>query len=490
MTQHPRKVSETGIAIGFGLAIVILCGVAVESYLSLQRLNQSRLWVSHTYQVLDSLNDIAHGVDEMVDSAGSYFLSQNPQEQKRYWEAVQSTNAAIATTRQLTKDNPAHQYRLGQLEIQLAEQLVELHQRQKISPSKTGIVPKRAILQPVTSTLEAMAMMERQLLRRRIAETDRANRLAVGFSIGGYGLSFCLLLGVYGLLRRQVRDRTQAEQRLQDVNTQLAGTIQDVSVANTNLKQEIGERMQTELELAKLSIALRQSNQELEQFAYVASHDLQEPLRAVTSYTQLLVRNYQALLDDKAEKYIHYIVDGATRMQQLINDLLDYSRVGKQALKLEPTDCNAVLSQVLATMEVAIDENQATITADPLPTVIVDQHRFTQLLQNLISNALKYRRDEPPRIHISASLSGQLWLFSVRDYGIGIESPYLERIFVIFQRLHTRRQYPGTGIGLAICKRIVELHQGKIWVESQPAIGSTFYFTIPTNAPLSLTPSS
>jgi len=224
---------------------------------------------------------------------------------------------------------------------------------------------------------------------------------------------------------------------------------------------------------------LERSNKELEQFTYVASHDLQEPLRMVSSYTQLLARRYQGQLDDAANEFIAYAVDGANRMQRLIADLLAYSRLGTRAKGFAPADCTAVLDQALASLKGAIEESGAAVTHDPLPTVTADNSQLLQLFQNLIDNAIKFRVEERPRIHVSAEQKGSEWVLSFRDNGIGIDPQYAERIFVIFQRLHTREEYPGTGIGLAICKKIVDRRGGRIWVESQPGMGSTFYFTIP-----------
>jgi light-regulated signal transduction histidine kinase (bacteriophytochrome) len=217
----------------------------------------------------------------------------------------------------------------------------------------------------------------------------------------------------------------------------------------------------------------------LQQFAYVASHDLQEPLRMITGYTNLLAKRYRGKLDASADEFIDFAVDGANRMRVLINDLLTYSRVGTHSSKPAPTDCELVLSQTLAGLELAIRESGATVTHDALPTVNGDEVQLGQLFQNLIGNALKYRNEHEPAVHIGCERRDNDWLLSVCDNGIGIDPRFAERIFVIFQRLHTREQYPGTGIGLAVCKRIVERHGGKIWVESEPGKGSTFYFTLP-----------
>ncbi|MBI1878171.1 MAG: response regulator [Chloroflexi bacterium] len=223
---------------------------------------------------------------------------------------------------------------------------------------------------------------------------------------------------------------------------------------------------------------LQRSNAELEQFAYVASHDLQEPLRMVSRYCQHLERRYKGQLDAKADKYIAYAVDGARRMQELINDLLDYSRVKTQGKAFEPTDCQQVFAQACANLRRTIQKSQAQVSCEPLPTVLADAAQLVSLFQNLIGNAIKYQCDASVQVHISAERQDGEWLFAVRDNGIGIKPEYFERIFLIFQRLHERGAYPGTGIGLAICQKIVEHHGGRIWVESELGEGSTFYFTL------------
>lgn len=244
---------------------------------------------------------------------------------------------------------------------------------------------------------------------------------------------------------------------------------------------DVTERKRAEVALAEAAAELRRSNAELEQFAYVASHDLQEPLRMVGSYCQLLQRRYAGRLDADADEFIGYAVDGATRMQQLINDLLTYSRVGRGDRPKQPVDCGAVVEAVLQDLRMAIDEQGAKLCVGPLPTVTGDATQLRQLFQNLVNNAIKFRGAEPPRVEIAAERTGGDWLFSVRDNGIGIDPAYAERIFLIFQRLHAREEYPGTGIGLAVCKKIVEGHGGRIRVESDGAHGSTFLFTLPAS---------
>ena len=233
--------------------------------------------------------------------------------------------------------------------------------------------------------------------------------------------------------------------------------------------------------LARQRADLERSNSELQQFAYVASHDLQEPLRAVASFTKLLADRYRGRLDRDADDFIDFAVDGAKRAQNLINDLLEYSRVNTRGAPFAPVPCESVFEQVMADLSALRRENQATITHDPLPVVDADEIQLGQLFRNLISNALKFHGPEPPRVHVSAAQLPGYWQFSVRDNGIGIDPQFAEVIFAVFQRLHTSAEYPGTGIGLAIAKKIVERHKGRIWVESAPGQGATFYFTIPTD---------
>jgi light-regulated signal transduction histidine kinase (bacteriophytochrome) len=227
---------------------------------------------------------------------------------------------------------------------------------------------------------------------------------------------------------------------------------------------------------------LARSNRDLEQFAYVASHDLQEPLRMVATYTQLLAERYQGKLDTDADKYIHYAVDGALRMQVLVRDLLAFSRVGRQGTELAPIDCNRVMETVLQNLEAAIKDSGAQVLYQSLPTVTVDGSQLLQVLQNLVANAMKFRSKERPVIRVSCEKKGREWVFSVADNGIGIAPEHAETIFVIFKRLHTRTEYPGSGIGLSICKKIVEHHGGRIWVESAPGQGCTLHFTLPVQA--------
>jgi PAS domain S-box-containing protein len=278
--------------------------------------------------------------------------------------------------------------------------------------------------------------------------------MAGGEAIGALNLGF-----------REVRTFSPGELRLLETIGQILGT----AMQNTQLYTQVQELVSN----------LKRSNAELEQFAYIASHDLQEPLRMVSSYMQLIAKRYQGKLDSDADEFIAYAVDGAGRMKSMINDLLTFSRLGTRGKPFQPVDTEAVLNAALENLKLAVEDSHAAVTHDPLPSVLADESQVAQLFQNLIGNALKFHGDEPPRIHVSARKTPQFWEFSVRDNGIGIDPQFFERVFLIFQRLSTRAEHAGSGIGLAICKKIVERHGGRIWIESKPGEGTTFFFTLP-----------
>ena len=243
---------------------------------------------------------------------------------------------------------------------------------------------------------------------------------------------------------------------------------------------DVTERKQMEERLKQITAELQHSNTELEQFAYVISHDLQEPLRMVSSYTQLLAKRYSDKLDNDADEFIAYAVDGTKRMQSLLHDLLEYSRVGTRGKPFSPVNCEHIVEQAIANLKIAIEECDASVSYDVLPTIMGDEGQLVRLFQNLIGNAIKFRREEAPQVHISAKRMNNIVTFSVKDNGIGIDPQHSQSIFEIFRRLHTIEEYPGTGMGLAICKKIVERHGGHISVQSQPGQGSTFYFSVNT----------
>jgi light-regulated signal transduction histidine kinase (bacteriophytochrome) len=262
-----------------------------------------------------------------------------------------------------------------------------------------------------------------------------------------------------------ITERKQAEEQIKKLNENLMAQVEQVEVANRELNRALTE--------------LTRSNQELQEFAYVASHDLQEPLRKIANFSEMLAKKYQGHFDARADRYFGYVSDGAKRMQALINDLLGYSRVGTADFRLIPASLEEVLKEALTDMQTLIRESGARISHDPLPTLRINPLQMRRLLQNLISNGIKFHDGHPPQVHIAASREPGDWLIAVRDNGIGFAPRHAEEIFKVFRRLHTKEAYPGTGIGLAICKKIVERHGGRIWAESTPGQGSTFYFTIP-----------
>jgi signal transduction histidine kinase len=296
----------------------------------------------------------------------------------------------------------------------------------------------------------------RESEERRIQEARNANESLASSRLAALNL---------------MEDALEAQKNAENATADLAQTSGGLQEANKQLIEEISERK-------KVEEALKRSADNLEQFAYVASHDLQEPLRMMASYASLLERRYKGRLDADADEFIGYMVDGAKRLQKLINDLLLFSRVGRTDREVEMLDCNSILEKVIQSMNYTIEENKATVTYDKLPVIKGNESNFIQLFQNLIGNALKFHGQEPPHVHVKAVQKGDEWLFSVRDNGIGIEPQYKHRIFQIFQRLHIRDEYPGTGIGLSICKKIVETYNGRIWVDSELGKGSVFYFTI------------
>jgi PAS domain S-box-containing protein len=748
-----NKLSEKLVPGGFSLALLLLCGVGVASYLSLQRLTEDKQWVIHTYEVLEVLNKTEASLSNVEIGRHSYILTGKAVYLDNYENNKQKVYQYIQTLRQLTRDNPKQQNQLSKLEpliaqrFALVEQTIKLYKQNNLDKkTQTAVtVQGMEVREQLQAIYQAMENEEKTLLKLRTTATDSSVYQIIIIVGLGYGLSLVLLIAVFKLLQKQIRiNKTLSEEALrleqQAAKTELADILESITdafmtldrnwcftyinhragqifdrnsedligkniwevfpeavggkfyeayhravsekqliqleeyyppwerwfenriypsaegvsiffqditrrklaeialeenekryrslvlatsqaiwiadakgmpkdfsswidltgqseaevneggwlnvihpedrsftqllwtealatkilyksehrirvadgsyrffaaravpvlnindeiqewvgtytdISDRKLAEEVIKQAKTDLEikvqertaeLQRLNEDLKRSNQELEQFAYVASHDLQEPLRAVTGYSQLLGQEYQERLDESAQEYLGYIIDGAKRMQQLIQDLLTYSRVGTRTQEFAPVDCNVVLSLALRNLQVAIAESNAIITYDPLPKLNADKTQMVQLFQNLIGNAIKFRQQEPPQIHIGAVKGGageagsstslreaafsdreaggkitssslplltqNEWLIWVQDNGIGIKPQYLERIFEVFRRLHTRREFTGTGIGLAICKKIVERHGGRIWAESKPGVGTTFYFILNEN---------
>ena len=329
--------------------------------------------------------------------------------------------------------------------------------------------------------LTAIQESSQMLLQRSSAlSTDLARERR---QLDNMAIIACLLAalasGLMELNRRDHQKLLAAERRLRAAHRTVETHALELAGANRKLSSEIAQRTASEKELALRKEELERSNAELERFAYVASHDLQEPLRAVASHVQILEQDYKGRLDADADESIRHAVEGAAHMRLLISDLLAYSRVGRKNDPLQPTSAEQALATALRQLSVAIAESGAEVTHDELPEVDADSTQLIQLLQNLVANALKFRGGKRAKVHVGVEKAAEGWVFSVKDNGIGIDPQYAERIFAPFERLHGRHEYPGTGVGLAICKKIAERHGGRIWVESEPGKGSTFKFTMP-----------
>jgi signal transduction histidine kinase len=321
---------------------------------------------------------------------------------------------------------------------------------------------------------------------RRLVAVAAAGTVAA--AVAAFGLWRALARSVLGPLEqlaRQTRQVTGGEfDRLIEAGgpPEFAALARDTEAMRRRIRDELAVVEEAQAQLAAQAEELARSNADLEQFAYVASHDLQEPLRKVTSFCQLLERRYRGQLDERADQYIDFAVDGAKRMQLLINDLLAFSRVGRTTEEFEPVACDDALDRALQNLDTAIEETEFTVKRGSLPVIMGDRSLLVALFQNIVGNAIKFRSQAPPRVEISIQEADGEWLFRLADNGIGIDEAYADRVFVIFQRLHSKERYPGTGIGLALCKKIVEFHGGRIWIEPGIDGGTAVCFTLPSAA--------
>jgi signal transduction histidine kinase len=445
---------RTKVIAGVTAAAMALLAVAVLSYLESLRNDSNSRWVAHTHQVLETQSALDTALEQAEAGQRDYGLTADSAYRESYAAGLVQAQHIASELRQLTSDNPTQQNALDVLRPLLAAcpAAPEEHGSAAASSHRFG---------PLKMVSHGMKQEEQRLLASRSEQSHISSQRTRAAMLTGEALGFLLLLVAGYFIQREMIQRKKAEN--------------EVRALNADLERRVAERT---AELAERAKELARSNVELQQFAYVASHDLQEPLRTISSFTQLLAKRYRDQLDDKAREFIGFAVDGCKRMQTLINDLLAFSRVGTHGRPPTPVRCDELVDRVLKSLRVAIDDSGAAISRDPLPTVRGDEVQLGQLFQNLVGNALKFRGPQRPKIHIGCEVTEAGWKISVRDNGIGIPEEHHERIFVIFQRLHNRNQYPGTGIGLAICKKIAERHGGRIWVEPTAGGGSTFCFTI------------
>lgn len=467
MTRTVQR--RTRDALVLVLLIPILLGVAT---LWLERRNDENLrWVAHSQDVLRSVNRmVARGYQAESNQRG-FLLTGDSSFLTMYRQYTQEEWSELRRFGRYTADNPAQQEYARQW-LQLwteragrMDQVLRMRDKSKaFTPEMAALLRQgRTLMEQMTSVATGMLDQENTVLRKRVAAQQRTELALAWLFALAVLVNLGLLYWAYRLIRNygRARDRADAELRL----------------ANAELERRVEDRTS---ELRSVNENLLRSNEDLTRFAYVASHDLQEPLRTVGSYAGLLARRYEGQLDAQADKYIGFIVSGAKRMQNMVQDLLLYSRAGTQQLKLTPVDLNALVEQIEQNVRVTIREAGARIVKQDLPVIQADEGKITMVLQNLISNAIKFRDPaRAPLVVLSGEPSGDEWVVTVRDNGIGFAPEYAERIFVIFQRLHQVGEYPGTGIGLAICRRIVEGHGGRIWAESTPGEGSIFSFSVP-----------
>lgn len=421
--------------------------------------------------VIRCLDDLLSTVKDAETGQRGYLLTGNPSYAEPFRQARRTIGAQLNEIDRLEGSSAAGTKALSELRSAVYDKMdelaatIRLRNTQGFPAALAAVESNRG--EAEMATIRALVKQLRQkqgaTFRARL-EDQRRSRVGLDVTLGiGVLLSFLSLFLAYrvNVMYAQERDRIEA----------------NVLLSNEMLEARVKERT---AELEQRTRDLQKSNSDLTQFAYVASHDLQEPLRMVGSYVGLLARRYRGKLDETADEYIQFAVDGASRMQALISDLLVYSRAGTQAVQKQPVAFETIVQRALANLSLAIAESSAEVRAGDLPTVAADAMKLTQVLQNLIANALKFRKPgTTPEIYIRATKVGMEWMFSIEDNGIGFDTRYADKIFQVFQRLHGVGKYSGNGIGLAICKRIVEHHGGRLWADSQLGVGSTFFFTLP-----------
>ncbi len=431
-------------------ALTFLLVVMAAGYFQWMKLRDARYWVMHTRQVILNIERLLSKVHAAEAAQRGYLLVHRPQYLAPYQSARQSVLEGARKLEGLLADNDSQRNRMAGLRVVLDQKIAELDKTidlQTIQDREAAIAlvetdRGRMLMQEVERILDEIRGSESKTLESRIRLEQASSTAAVAILFAGGSILLVLLIAASVRINVQI---TRQRALLADAAVQMA-------------------------ELAR-------SNEELQRFAFVTSHDLQEPLRIISSYSQLINKRYKGKLDSQGDEFLHYISTHVERMQALIRDLLDYSRAGKRNEHITRISCESILRHAMDNLQVSISESKAEITHDSLPELTANPAQLIPIFQNLIGNAIKFRSDQPPRIHVSAQRAHDNWMFSVADNGIGIDTQYLERIFGLFQRLDGG--LPGTGIGLAICKKTIESYGGKIWAESTTGKGSRFYFTLP-----------
>ena len=430
--------------------------------------------LDHSREVQVGIQDLLFSIND-AETGRRGFIATGDTSYKDLLETISGRSSEIVhRLTDLTRDNPVQGANVQALDRLVAERMELLKQTSQFGGQDAALrEEKRAGLATSTQISKVAAEMmaeETRLLESRKQAMAQADLESTGLLIAGSIATIVLLLWAYQIIRRYAAQRDHAESGVRQANQELNAKIGQLDQLNRQLEERVRAR----------TVDLERSNQDLQQFAFVASHDLQEPLRMVSSYLGLLSKSCQGKLDSEQQKYIGFAVDGAARMQALIRDLLAYAQVSTQEPALTRTRLSEVVSQARYALLASIRETSAEIVTEPLPELDVDPLKMSLVFQNLLSNAIKFRQPGGiPSIQIQAHKERDEWCISVRDSGIGFDPKYAKKIFGAFQRLHGKAEYPGTGIGLAICSRIIDRHGGRIWAEANPGAGATFHFTLP-----------
>jgi len=484
------------------LMTVFSVAAVVTGVLALAHLDQERQRIETTIDPAAlAAQQLYSGLLNQETGVRGYALSAKPDFLTPYTQGYAAEQAAVAQLRPLLPQLPAasaadltqtitqaHDWRMRYAEPTIAQ--IKASGKPVVNPDILAGKAEFDSLRVKLASFEADVSSGR---RQALSSLDRASHdldvtllvIAIGLAAVVAGLAVVLRgtairpVHVLAAEARRVADGDFGHEVTQTGPREIRGLAADVNSMRERILRELSAVREANESLAAQATELQRSNSELEQFAYIASHDLQEPLRKVTSFCQLLQRRYGGQLDEKADQYIDFAVDGAKRMQVLINDLLAFSRVGRSGPDLGPVACDAALASAKANLSAQIEQARAVIEAGPLPVVRAQLTLMAMVFQNLLGNALKFKGDGPPRIVVAADRDGAFWLFSVTDNGIGIEPQYADRVFLIFQRLHDRATYPGTGIGLAMCRKIIEYFGGRIWLDTGVTGGARFCFTLP-----------
>ena len=488
----------------FGLLLALLLFMVGLSLYNFRLLGQAAAYSTRSYQTLLESEALLQSLLNMETGVRGFLVTGEPQFLDPYDSGRADFQVHLAKTNELLANTPAQVVRLQELQRLedrwLNTMIVPAIAQRRDAPDVTTALSvataqaneRKAAMDDMRNVIRRIEDQENTLLQTRDAQVRERRRVFESILWGGGLFSILITAALAAFAARAAHQVARAQANLESSNVQLRDSKAQVEAENAQ-RRAAEEKLQSAVQ------DLQRSNAELEQFAYVASHDLQEPLRAVAGCVQVLQKRYGGKLDARADQFIEHAVDGAQRMQNLINDLLAYSRVGTHGKAFEAVSMEKTTDWALQNLSERIKETGVKITRDALPEVWGDGGQLELVLQNLVSNALKFRGETEPQIHIGYQLrrveratgengqtewsAGPQHVFSVRDNGLGIEAQYFERIFVMFQRLHTRTEFPGTGIGLAICKKIVERHGGNIGVESVPAQGTTFWFSLPVHVP-------